>query len=153
MPYLVWIILILVLALGLGTLVHRSVGQPVSTGRRWLTLCLVVHDQVDNLEGLVRELAVLSTDLGPALAETLIVDASSSDGTWELLGRLGRAYPALSVFRWQPQDASGGPLDLAATMASTPWLLVCRTSGSQTLGAIRGLHETLARHLGEMPQG
>jgi hypothetical protein len=137
MPYILWVVLIVAGALGLETLVRHALGPGLAPRRDGITLCLVVHDEVDHVEGLVRELVTLAADLAPVVVETMIVDASSADDCWDLLCRIARSYPAITLLRWYPQHPAGGPLDLATTMAVSPWLLVCSTTGSQVCAPVR----------------
>jgi hypothetical protein len=111
-----------------------------------VSLCLVVRDAADRVEGEVGEVLRLAARLGPLVRDVLVVDAGSQDGTAELLRRLGRRHPSLKVLCW-PEDAppGSGPLEAARAAAEAAWMLVG--------GNPRALPDSLARALADLPDG
>ncbi len=100
-------------------------------------LCFVARDQAEHMEAIFAELVRLSAVLGPTLENTVVIDAASTDGTAELLHQLARRYPGVCVGLWSPGDL--GPLELAAELANTHWLLVLHAEGEAALRDLRAL--------------
>lgn len=106
---------VVVLMACLVCLAARRPGVPWPGGAG-LSLCLIVGDQEDRVEGLVAELLRLAGRLRGGVVDVVVVDAGSTDGTAAVLARLGRRYPAVKIARW-PDDTPQGEDLLAAACA------------------------------------
>lgn len=105
--------------------VPSAVGLPVS-------LCLVVHDQADRLEGMVADLVGLADALGARVTDVIIVDEESTDGTDELLRRLARRYPGIKTLHW-PDDTQGRghALEAALALCAGHWIVLRQVRAGQ----------------------
>jgi hypothetical protein len=82
-------------------------GRPSLAGiPRPVSLCLLVRNAADRLEGLVGELVRTADALGATVADVVVVDDASADGSAALLGLLQRRYPGIKVLLW-PDDTGG----------------------------------------------
>jgi len=102
-----------------------------------LSLCLVVRDEVERIEGLMADLVALAEGLGSAVADVVVVDEASADGTAALLERLQLRYPAIKTVRW-PADTSGrgDALEAACALCAGRWILLRLARAGQAEAAV-----------------
>ena len=98
---------------------------PARFGGLRVSLCLILQDQVEQVEGLVGEAVAAAAALGDAVAEVVAVDEGSADGTGEVLARLQRRHPAIKTLRW-PDDTTGDQdvLGLLAGACAGRWMVL-----------------------------
>ena len=102
----------------------RRARTPVPAGLP-VSLCLIVHDQADRLEGMVADLVRLADALGARVTDVVVVDEESGDGTGELLRRLARRYPGIKTLHW-PHDTQGRGhvLEAALALCAGHWIVL-----------------------------
>ncbi len=97
-------------------------------GAAGVSLCLVVRDQVDMLEGMLAQLLDLAGQWGACVVDVVLVDAGSRDGTADLVRALGRLHAGLKVLCWPDDAPDGSALDLAYRACEAPWVLIARAT-------------------------
>jgi hypothetical protein len=91
-----------------------------------VSLCLLVRDQADRLEGLLEQFLDLASRWDGVVADVVVVDIGSRDGTVELVRALGRDHPGLKAICW-PEDGSGDALiDTVRSVCDAPWVLLAQ---------------------------
>jgi hypothetical protein len=90
-----------------------------------VSLCLVVRNQAERIEGLVGDLLTLAERLAGRCTDLVVVDEESVDGTWDVLLRLSRAHPGIKTLRW-PSDTGTGTsvLEAASAACGAPRILL-----------------------------
>lgn len=98
-----------------------------------VSLCLIVHNQADRLEGMVADLVGLADALGTRVTDVVIVDEASADGTGELLRRLARRYPGIKTLHW-PHDTQerGHVLEAALALCAGHWIVLRQVRADET---------------------
>lgn len=121
--------LALLLAAAVVVTVWRLLARPDHADPFKLSLCLLVCNQVDRVEGQLAELLGLAERLGACITDVLLADAGSTDGTAEVVRALGRRYAGLKVLCW-PEDALAGQgvWDAIQAACEGRWVLVGRPS-------------------------
>ncbi len=108
--------------------------QPAPVAVPWsgpVSLCLVVANQVERVEGLVGEMLGTAGALGPRCIDLVVADEGSTDGTWDVLERLQRRHPAIKTLRW-PADTlgKGHVLDAACALCAGRCILLRLARGA-----------------------
>jgi cellulose synthase/poly-beta-1,6-N-acetylglucosamine synthase-like glycosyltransferase len=116
---------ILAAGLVLAGLLLRATGS--RSGRSRLGVCLVVHDQADRVEGLLRGVAAAAGAAPDGRIDLTVVDAGSRDETADLLARLQRQYPGLRTERWG--GGLPGALEPPSPSRDGHWVLVGVATG------------------------
>lgn len=108
---------------------RRPQRLPLALPSRQISLCLVVRDQADRVEGLLLQALALAEQLAPCVRDVVLFDGGSTDGTAQLVRLLGRRFAGLKALCW-PDDAPGGlsPLESACAACDCEWVLVGRAA-------------------------
>jgi glycosyltransferase involved in cell wall biosynthesis len=100
---------------------------------RRLSVCLIVRNQAERLEGMVGEVIALAAHLRWCVADVVVVDDASTDETPVLLARLGRRHPGVKILNW-PDDTDQGRqvLDAAYALCEGAWVLLGQARAGQS---------------------
>jgi len=92
-----------------------------------LSIVVPVHDEAENVEPLVAEIASLAGRI--ELAEIIFVDDGSGDDTAARLARLRRVEPRLRLLRHRRRAGQSAAIRSGVKAARTPWIVTLDGDG------------------------
>jgi len=123
-----------------GALIALLVGGAIRPHRRRpgvrdMSVCLIVHNEAERIEGLVGELVHLAGDMRSCVADVVVVDDGSTDETAALLARLGRRHPGVKILSRSDDTGDGRyALDAACALCGGALILLGQARSGQVCG-------------------